>query len=199
MFVSPHVEERRRGFALLYGSETGRRSILTPHLLAARIDEPDLELRAQIVHSLADYYEIRGRDFRFPVELRGAVTGRLRKYEKAEVLALLELHQANREERLWVRLDCLVSLLERIPEASTQLTRFAGDRGLALPLRQSALELIGLIGFTDACPALQGLRLRLEGRSAGQQAMLFAASDWPEEQSLLPALIETLAILIDDE
>src|SRR5258705_11370817 len=75
MFVSPHVEERRRGFAILCGSEAARASALTPHLLATRVDEPDLTLRAMIVNVLGDYFEIRGRGHRYPPEVRGAVAG----------------------------------------------------------------------------------------------------------------------------
>jgi hypothetical protein len=50
-----------------------------------------------------------------------------------------------------------------------------------------------------SAPALQGLLLRLEGRRAGQQAMLFAPSDWPEDEALLPALRTTLGVLVEDQ
>jgi hypothetical protein len=199
MFVSAHVEERRRGFAILNGSEAGRRSALTPHLLASRVDEPDLWLRAQIVHALADYYEIRGREFRYPPELRGAVTSAVRKFDRPQVLALLELHHACREAVVVVRSESLVRLWERLPNASSMLARLAGDRALPLALRQSAIESLGQVGFTDARPALEGLLTRIEGRRAGQVAMLFAPSDWPEDQGLLPALKTALAALQDDD
>jgi hypothetical protein len=199
MFVSAHVEERRRGFAILNGSEAARRSALTPHLLASRLDELDLWLRAEIVHALADYYEIRGREHRYPPELRGAVTGALRKFDRAQVQALLELHHAAREGVLPLRPEALSRLLERMPAASPLLARLAGDRGFPLPLRQSAVEAIGQVGFTDARPALEGLLARIEGRLAGQLTMLFAPSDWPEDRALLPALKTALARLQDDD
>lgn len=199
MFVSAHVEERRRGFAILNGSEAARRSALTPHLLASRVDEPDLELRAEIVQALADYFEIRGREFRYPPELRGAVTAAVRKFDRAEIQALLELHHAAREGRLALRPEALVRLWERLPTASPTLTRLAGERGWPLPLRQAAIEAIGQVGFTDAAPVLEGLLARIEGRRAGQLTMLFAPSDWPEDQALLPALRDTLTRLQDDD
>jgi hypothetical protein len=198
MFVSPHVEERRRGFAILYGSDSSRRSTLTQHLLAVRVDEPDLALRAQIVEALSEYYEIRGREHRYPPELRGALTSTLRKFERPQVVALLELHAAAREGLAGASDEALLRVLERIPNASTLLVRVAGDHGLPLALRQAAIELIGAVGFTDARPALEGLRLRLEGRRAGQLTMLFAPADWPEDQALLPALAEALCHLDDD-
>jgi hypothetical protein len=68
-----------------------------------------------------------------------------------------------------------------------------------LALRQSAIESLGQVGFTDARPALEGLLTRIEGRRAGQVAMLFAPSDWPEDQGLLPALKTALAALQDDD
>lgn len=199
MFVSPHVEERRRGFAILCGSESARSSPLTQHLLASRIDEPDLSLRTHIAHALADYFEIRGREYRYPPEVRGAVTVHLRRFDRPQVLALLELHQAGRTGLHRVRAESLTRLFERIPNASGTLTQLAGDRSLALPLRQAAVELIGQVGFTDAAPVLQGLALRLEGRRAGQLTMLFAPSDWPEDQALLPALKATLTALAEDQ
>ncbi len=199
MFVSAHVEERRRGFAILNGSEAGRRSSLTPYLLASRVDEPDLWLRAQIVHALCDFYEIRGREYRYPPELRGAVTSAVRKFDRPQVQALLELHHAGRELVVQLRPEGLVRLWERLPNASSTLARLAGERGLPLPLRQSAIETIGQVGFVDARPALEGLLTRIEGRRAGQVAMLFAPSDWPEDESLLPALRESLALLQDDD
>jgi hypothetical protein len=194
MFISPHSEERRRGLALLCGTEVTRSSPLTIHLLASRIDEPDLALRAQIVTALADYFEIREREYRYPPEVRGLVAGQLRRFERPQLVALLELYEAG-----IARAQCLLRLAERIPNASSLLTRIAGDRAQPLALRQAAIELIGLVGFTDACPVLEGLRLRLEGRRAGQLTMLFAPSDWPEDQALLPALRQTLGLLAEDE
>ncbi len=195
MFISPHVEERRRGLAILCGSDATRRSSLTLHLLASRVEEPDLGLRAQIVHALADYFEIREREYRYPPEVRGQVAGHLRKFERQQVVALLELHQAAGEGQVALRLDGLAQLIERIPNASNVLTQVAGDRGQPLALRQSALELIGQVGFTDASSVLEGLLLRLEGRRAGQMTMLFAPADWPEDEALLPALRQTLVML----
>ena len=195
MLISPHVEERRRGLAILCGSEATRRSSLTLHLLASRVDEPDLGLRAQIVHALADYFEIRAREYRYPPEVRGQVAAQLRKFERPQLVALVELHQAAREGRADLQPDGLALLVERIPNASNVLTQIAGDRGQPLALRQSALELIGQVGFTDASSVLEGLLLRLEGRRAGQMTMLFAPTDWPEDQALLPALRETLSLL----
>ncbi len=199
MFISPHVEERRRGLAILCGSEVARSSALTLHLLASRVDELDLGLRAQIVDALADYFEIRDREYRYPPEVRGLVAGLLRKFERLQLLALLELHQAEQIGLVPVRPEGLQQLIERIPNASSLLTHVAGDRAQPLALRQAAIEMIGRVGFTDACAALEGLQLRLEGRRAGQLTMLFAPSDWPEDQALLPALRETLRLLAADE
>ena len=110
----------------------------------------------------------------------------------AQMVALLELHQADNRELLGPRSDSLARIIERIPAASNLLTHIASDRGQPLALREAALELIGLVGFTDARAVLEGLLLRLDGRRAGQMTMLFAPSDWPEDQALLPALRQAL-------
>ena len=195
MFVSPHIEERRRGFALLFGSEQVRRSLLTIQLLASRVDESDLALRALIVQALADYFEVRGVDYRYPPEVRTVAASHLRKYDRPQMLALLELHQAARAGAVRLAPEALTRLLERIPGAAQQLVRLASDRGLALKLRTEAVELIGRVGFTDAVQALQGLEVRISGRRAGQLAMAFAPSDHADEAQLLPILRRTLQIL----
>src|SRR5262249_33293866 len=123
----------------------------------------------------------------------------LRKFERAQLVALLELQPDMDDGQLNLRPASLTWLVERIPNASSLLTQVAGDRAQPLALRQAAVRLIGQVGFTDACAALEGLRLRLEGRRAGQLTMLFAPSDWPEDQALLPTLRETLGVLEADE
>jgi hypothetical protein len=199
MFVSPHVEERRRGLAILCGSEGARTSALTLHLLASRVEEPDLALRAQIVHVLADYFEIRGREFRYPPEVRREVVGHMRRFGRAEVVALLELHAAARAGQVELQPESVRRLFEQISSAAALLTQLAADRGLPTAWRSAAIDIIGRVGFTEAGPMLEGLALRLEGRRAGQMTMLFAPSDWPEDQALLPALKETLRLLAEDQ
>ena len=195
MFLSPHVGERRRGFALLCGPGEARQSPLTAFLLATRLIEPDLALRAQIVRALAEYFELRGRDYRYLPEQRGAVVTYLRHYDRPEALALLEVQHASRAGLVDLPAEYLIRLFERIPGASDVLTRIAGDRSVLVPLRQAAVEVIGLVGFIEARSALEGLQLRIAGRRAGQLTMLFAPSDWPEDQSLLPSLTDALRLL----
>jgi hypothetical protein len=199
MFVSPHIEERRRGFALLVGSEIARRSPLTQHLLTSRVDESDVALRAHIIQAVADYFEVRGREFRYPPEIRAAVAGHLRKYDRAQVLALLETHRLPEDGAINLGLESLSCLLERVPNASLHLTRLAGDKTVGIELRCAAVELIGRVGFTDAVATLEGLEARIEGRRAGQLTMLFAPPDHPDEAALLPAIKEALQQLKEND
>ena len=196
MFFSPHVEERRRGLALLLGCETTRRSPLVPQLLTARLDEPDLRLRAQIVQALSDYFEVRERRYRYASDIRAVVVGCLRKFDHQHLLALLELQHANGLAGICP--EMLKALLERIPDASARLARLAGDRAVARDLRCAAIELIGRVGFTDALPVLAGAVIRLEGHTAGQLPLDFAPADSPEDQALLPMLKETLKRLREE-
>jgi hypothetical protein len=199
MFVSPHIEERRRGFAILFGSEIVRRSALTMQLLAARVDEADLNLRSQIVQALADYYEVRGAEYRYPAEVRAQAAAHLRRFDRSQVLALLDVHNAAREGAVRLAPDSLSRLLSRVPAASGLLVRVATDRSLSIRLRRAAIELIGRVGFTDALQALAGLEARIAGRRAGQMAMAFAPSDYADEQSLLPVLQTALQALNENE
>lgn len=190
MFFSPHVQERRRGLALLLGSEATRRSPLVPQLLWARVDEPELGLRAQVIRALSDYFEVRERQYRYPPEVRAVVVGCLRKFDRPHWLALLELQSSQPEARL--DLAALKALLERIPDASAGLARLASDRSVATPLRCTAIEIIGQAGFADALSQLADLEMRLMGRTAGQLSLGFTSPEGPEDQALLPALRETL-------
>jgi hypothetical protein len=102
------------------------------------------------------------------------------------------LHHASRAGEVSLLPESLIQLIQRLPGSADLLTRLAADRSLLLELRRAAIEVIGLVGFVAARPALEGLQLRIAGRRAGQLTMLFAPSDWPEDESLLPALAETL-------
>jgi hypothetical protein len=190
MFFSPHVEERRRGLALLMGSEATRRSPLVPQLLAMRLDESDLRLRAQIVQALGDYFEERERKYRYPPDIRAVVVGCLRKFDDPHLVALLELLRGREQAAL--HFEALQVLVERIPDAAARFARLATDRTVALDLRRSAIELVGRAGLLDALPVMAGLETRLEGHTAGQLTLGFAPTDSPEDQALLPTLKETL-------
>jgi len=190
MFLSAHVEERRRGLALLLGSEATRRSPLVPQLLVSRLDEADLRLRGQIVQALGDYFEERDRKYRYPADIRAVVVGCLRRFDQPQLVAVLELLHCR--EAAGPSFETLQALLERIPDAAARLGRLAGDRTVALELRCAAMELIGCAGLQDALPALTSLETRLEGHTAGQLTLGLVAVDTPEDEALLPALKETL-------
>lgn len=192
MFVSQHVEERRRGFAILLGSETVRQSHLTTQLLVARLDEPDVSLRTQIIQALADYFEVRGNEYRYPPKLRAAVAGHLRKFGRTHLCLLLETCHAPSPEASPIHLASLPALIERIPDASTQLARLAGDRTLALATRRAALSLIEQMCLADTLPTLEGLVARLDGQTAGQLALTLPAADSPDDPCLVALLHNVL-------
>ena len=198
MFVSQHLQERVRGFAILLGSEGLRRSPLTVQLLTARLDEADLGLRCQIIQAIGDYFELRGSEYRYPAEVRAGVAAQLRKFDRPEMQALLEAHLAAHEGAGRLTLDAQAHVLERVPAASALLVKLAYDRSVAVHIRRAAIDLLGKIGFTDALSALEGLQSRIAGRQAGQLAMAFAPADYADEGSLLPILQTTLDILRDD-
>lgn len=198
MFVSQHLQERARGFAILTGSEGLRRSPLTVQLLAARLDEADLGLRCQVIQAIGDYFELRGSEYRYPAEVRAGVAAQLRKFDRPQMQYLLEAHLASREGAGRLTLEAEAHVLERVPAASVVLVKLAGDRSVAVHIRRAAIELLGKIGFTDSLSALEGLLARIAGRQAGQLAMAFAPADYADEGSLLPALQTTIDILRED-
>jgi hypothetical protein len=192
MFLSPHVAERQRGLALLLGSEATRRSVLTAHLLAARVVEPEAPLRAAIVRALCGYFERRELVYRYPSEVRAQVVAELRRLGRAALVALLELQIAEAADEKLNLPDGWWLLFDRVPHAATLLARLVSDRDTALPLRQAALTIIARVGFTEARPALLGLEARLAGNAAGQLTMNFAPPAQAEDGALWPLVRETL-------
>jgi hypothetical protein len=85
-----------------------------------------------------------------------------------------------------------VRILDACAFAGSHLTDILADIHTPIEIRQQAVELIGEVGFTDALPALEKLKNRLEARLNGQKTMPFAPLAGINESQLLPAIRKTL-------
>jgi hypothetical protein len=186
-FISAEVEARRAGLAALRDSG-GLCSPLTIYLLVARLDEPDLALRREIVEALGDCLWPSA-----PPEPRALLIARLSGFGRPQVEWLLETIEPPLAPNQPIAEHPAARLLDRVPQLAGLLTRIAADRSTALGTRLAALAVLADLGVLEALPVLEGLKTRLEGQSAGQLAMAFAPA--PERDYRL--LLQTVTAAID--
>jgi len=86
-------------------------------------------------------------------------------------------------------------ILNACPYAGTHLADIAISRKAPIDVRSKALQLIGLVGYLDAQPALERMLVRLESRLNGQQAMPFAPPVGLDDTNLLPDVKKAIAAL----
>jgi len=194
-FVSPDLQLRREGLAVLAADGGRRFSPLVVCLLASRLDEPDLILRGRIVGALARCFEAVGSTYTAPKETREFLSDLLSRLARPQMERLLEVAgpsgNRNGGESASIA-GAVTTLLDRIPQAPALLTKIAADRLAAFPTRYAAIAALGELGALEALPALEGLKSRVEGQKAGQLAMAFAPPPNPGDDKLLDIL--TLAI-----
>ena len=198
--VSPAVERRRRGLAALTASDRLGSSPLLLHLLVSRLAEPDLELRCSIVVNLARCLYPTSTITPGLQAAREQLAELLKGCDRKHVEWLLEadIGPAETDRYRRVQRPALI-LLDRVPNLGGTLTRIAADRSAPMPTRAAAARALGELGVVEALPALEGLKTRIAGQSAGQVAMAFAPRSEPGEQQLLEALKSSIEMLLDDE
>jgi hypothetical protein len=172
-FVSSSVEGRRQGLAALTAGECAF-SPLALYLLASRLNEPDLALRREVIAALARCIEPDASAELPPARARDYLASLLAQFGRSQVEWLLEAALPAEPARFLLDHWAVAVLLDRVPHLAGLLTRIAADRSTALEVRLAAIAAAGDMGVMEALPALEGLRTRVEGQSAGQLAMTFA-------------------------
>lgn len=188
--VAPESGTRHAALDCLQELDAARISPLVTYLLTTRLADPDLLLRARVIHILGDLLgpDAQGtfvpegvlRYLKVALETMSA-PGILALFQSLEYQPSLETHVAR--------------LLNACPHAAIRLSEIFLDRNLPLGLRRRAVELTGKVGYLDAIASLERLAARLEARQGGQQLMPFAPPSAPEEASLLPAIHQALLAL----
>ena len=89
----------------------------------------------------------------------------------------------------------VASLFNLCSQSGESLVKIMYDRKIPFELRRQAIIFIGLVGFLEALPALEKFENRLESRMNGQKTMPFAPPSISDENSLLPVIQTTLALL----
>jgi len=181
--ISPELFERKDGFQRLIELNIINKSPLITYLLATRIKEVDITLRAYIVNVLANILESKiQRDEAIEVT-KHTLVEYLSQIGKREIHALIQLVEVDpfTNENI-VRIMCSSSC------AGDYLNDIASDRKESINIRQLAITLLGKIGYLDAISDLERLENRIMNR-------VNPNSIGSEEKLLLPQIADALALL----
>ncbi len=176
---------RREALGRLQTLDAVRRSVVVACFLASRLEEPEMDLRCEMIAALSSVMDGAAR-----AEVRQAARAELRRMRRRPIFALLQAaeHDPDVEEDV-------ARLLSANPFAGATLADLLEDRRMPLPIRRQAARFIGRVGFLDARPALERVVRRLESRQRAQARMPFAPQSPIPEEGLLPAVREALAAL----
>ena len=188
--TSPDLLERRDALDCLIVLDAARLSPLVSYLVATRIYDPDLELRSKVVDVLGKILSPRETGKLAAPKVRLHLKEYCLQMGNRGFLMLLEVANAYPDTESKV-----ASLFNLCSQSGEGLVKIMGDRKIPFELRRQAIIYIGIVGFLEAIPALEKFENRLESRMNGQKTMSFAPPSVSEENTLLPVIQTTLAML----
>jgi hypothetical protein len=186
----PSVEVRQAGLQRLAEDGAARLSPLVVYLLATRLTDPDLSVRARVAQILGDVLAPDALGNSAPAEVRTTLKEYLSHMRVRQIFALLQVSVVHPEFE-----HQIARLLNICSYAGAHLTELLGSRKAPLEVRKQAARYIGLVGYLDALPFLERIVTRLEGRLKGQQAMPFVPPAAIDELDLLPEAQTALSML----
>ena len=188
--TSPEVEIRLDGLTRLTELNAVYLSPLVAYLVATRLVDPDLTVRAKVIQMLGDFLRPQLIDQDVPEEVYLHVSAYLSQIRGRQVLFILQAYEYDRKIERQV-----VATLKECSQAGEYLAAILSDRQAPLEIRKLAAYLIGEIGYLDAISSLEKLISRLEARAEGQQWLPFYLREESEDYQLLPDVRKTLTIL----
>jgi hypothetical protein len=184
------VDLRYEAMTRLREMDAHLRSPLAISFLVGRLNEPYLNLRAEIVHSINEVIVRRSPLPRPSPRVQNYLQSVLRELGEREIYSLLELMVA--EQRL---LEPICAILNQCSMSGEILMRILGCPEVSMSIRTASCEVIGQIGFLDARQTIESLERRLSERTSGQLPMPFAPQANEEAKGLIPVLRRTLDAL----
>jgi hypothetical protein len=181
---------RLKALEKLIELDAPRFSPVVSYILATRISESILEIRARIVESLGKVLSPDENGFPAPEDVRSSLHLYLSGLRTRQIYSLLQVMA----EYDYLG-DHVCRLLNACPFAGNHLMDILNDNRVPIEIRKQAAFLIGKVGYLYTIPALEKLAGRLEARVAGQEAMEFAPPKNSKDSSLLPIVNEALQTL----
>jgi len=191
-FVGPQVQIRTHGLEQLIALDAHLRSPVVAAILANRVGEPDIDLRLEIVKTLAMVLRPDPDSTKALDIVRRWLRYSLGQMRRRETYALLQIIAISPEN-----LDQVCHILDACSFSGGALVQILADRNVEVGIRIAAAKAIGRIGFLEAEPVLQRLGQRLARRQTGQMDMAFTPIPNHEAQALLPEVINALHALED--
>lgn len=188
--ISPDTSRRHAALDRLLKLNAPRLSSLVAYLLATRITDPDLSVRARVIRVIGDIYTPDERSQPISDSVKSALSSYLAQIDAGVVSGLIEASIFDAS-----LFSHIARLLNYCPNAAAHLVEILMDRKASVEERRQATELIGMVGFLEALPSLERLYSRLGARIKGQQSMPFAPPPTQDEAELLPVVEKALAQL----
>ncbi len=188
--TSPDVLERRDALDRLIVLDAPRLSPLVAYLVATRIYDPDLELRSKGIEVLGKILRPRETGKLAPPSVRSHLKEFCNQIGNLGFVKILEVAEAYPEAE-----SNIASLFNLCSKSGETLVNIVSDRKILFELRRQAIIFIGRVGFLEAIPSLEKFESRLKSRVNGQKSMPFAPPSASDENSLLPVVQATLALL----
>jgi len=181
---------RWSGVERLTEMQAGRLSPLVGYLLATRLDEPDLELRVQIIKALAVLLEKDDQGQLPKSAVYQSVVGFMAGIRTRTVFSLLQAVDFDPSIE-----PMAAKLLGNCSFAGTHLAEIMANRNAPVAIRIQAVHFIGRIGYLDALASLERQVTRMESRRNGNNGMLGDNLDGDDEADLLASMKEALETL----
>ena len=188
--ASPSSANRRAALEFIYEQQVAKFSPLISYLLMTRIDEPDINMRQDIISLLADVLQPDNDGITATDQVRIVLYESFSQLDQNKILSILKT--AETDPLLEPQVEVL---LGASANAGDHLSQILLDREQPLEIRELAVKYIGRVGFLDAEPALKRIAHRLEAKFDGQQIMPFSRLDHKDELLLLPAIKSALYYL----
>jgi hypothetical protein len=188
--LAPDIDLRYEAMTRLCEMDAHRRSPLAISFLVSRLNEPDLSLRAMIVHSIREVILVRDILPKPPLRVQNYLHSVLRELGEREIYSLLELLVQDQE-----LLEPICTLLNQCSMSGETLVEILGCPEYPISIRTASCEIIGEIGFLEARQMIESLERRLSERTSAQFSMPFAPQSYEEAKGLIPVLRRTLDAL----
>lgn len=185
--TSPEEAIRKSGLAELRRLGAARFSPLVVYVLATRLNEPNLQLRAEIVKMLAQVLQPDAQGKYAPDQVRLTLAQSLAQMRTRQVFALLQAVETDPDVQ-----TAVIRLLGECTYGGNHLVDIFNNRSLPMWARKLSILMCGEVGFVSTLPALERLAGRLEARQNGQQSMPFLPKDVGDETTLLPVLRQAI-------
>jgi len=167
--TSSDLMTRIMGLKRLVESNAMQQFSLVAYVLATRIVEPDIELRARIVSAIAEVISVSQNGIRSSGVLQ-TITNYLSGLRTRQIFALLQVVEFDRSKE-----ESTADLLSYCSFAGEHLGQILANREATMAIRRQAAKFIGRIGYLDALPTLERMVSRMEDRREEEDSPLYPA------------------------